>query len=293
VARTTIDQKDLLFRNMDMNEVLSEAISFFVRHFGLIAGTVVLACLPLFAWQLLWYLQPGEWGPAQLYRSARDLLTLAGLTNVIFIDGNVNGRLVAGLLLGAYVSLARGGALAFAISESYLGRKVTPARAVAAANGRLAQLLLGNGVVAAIVIAVALLVPKVWPIPEAELYVFALIMMAILPRLLLVTPVVMIENASGAGGIRRSLSLVSGRFWFVFAIWLVMEIVLALLSLVPVFGLGLAQTALGGRNEMLANVIIPTLAMLFIDPVHDVVLVFVYYQLRRRKERFSIESLSD
>lgn len=276
---------------MDMNEVLSEAIAFFIQHFSLIAGTIVLACLPLFAWQFLWVQQPGEWGPAQIYRSARDLLTLAGLANVIFVDGQVNGRLVAGLLLGAYVSLVRGGALAHALSESYLGRRVTPAQAVTAANRKLLQLLFGNGFTAMIVIAIALIVPKVWPIPEAELYVFALIMMAILPRLLLVTQVIMIENTAGADGIRRSLALVQGRFWFVFVIWLVMEIVLALLSLVPVFGLGMAQTALAGRNEMLANVIIPTLAMLFIDPIHDVVLVFVYYQLRRRKERFSIADL--
>ena len=42
---------------------------------------------------------------------------------------------------------------------------------------------------------------------------------------------------------------------------------------------------------MLANVIIPALSLLFIDPLFDVVLVFVYYQLRRRKERFSIADL--
>lgn len=278
---------------MDMNEVLSESIAFFVRHFGLIAGTVVLASLPLFVWQFLWVQQPGEWGPAQIYRSARDLLTIAGLSNVIFIDGKVNGRLVAGLLLGAYVSLVRGGALAFAVSESYVGRKVTPAQAVAAANGKLLPLLIGNGFAGLLVVLVALLVPKVLPIHEIELYVFALIVMAFLPRLLLVTQAVMIENVAGADAIRRSLFLVNGRFWFVFAIWLVTEIVLALLSLVPVFGLGMAQSALSGRNEMLVNVAIPTLAMLFIDPIHDVVLVFVYYQLRRRKERFTIERLRD
>lgn len=277
---------------MDMNEVLSEAIAFFIRHFGLIAGTVVLACLPLFAWQFLWVQQPGEWGPAQLYRSARDLLTVAGLTNAIFVNGSVNGKLVAGLLLGAYVSMVRGGALAFAISESYLGRKVTPAQAVAAANGRLLPLLIGNGWLAVFVVLVALIVPKM-PMHEIELVIFALVMMAILPRVLLVTQTIMIEGLAGADGIRRSLHLVSGRFWFVFVIWLVAEIVLALLSLMPVFGLGLAQSALAGRNEMVANVAIPTLAMLFIDPIHDVVLVFVYYQLRRRKERFSIEPLSD
>lgn len=278
---------------MDMNEVLSEAISFFVRHFGLIAGTIILASLPLFAWQVLWYLQPGEWGPAQMYRSARDLLTIAGLSHAVFIDGKVTGKLVAGVLLGAYVSMVRGGALAYAISESYLGRKVTPAQAVAAANGKLLPLFIGNGFTALLVILVALLVSEFFPIDEIELYVFALIVMAFLPRLLLVTQIVMIENVAGADAIRRSLFLVNGRFWFVFAIWLVTEIVLALLSLVPVFGLGLAQSALTGRNEMLANVVIPLLAMLFIDPIHDVVLVFVYYQLRRRKERFSIEPLSD
>lgn len=276
---------------MDMNEVLSEAIAFFIRHFWLIAGTVMLACLPLFAWQFLWFQQPSEWGPAQIYRSARDLPTLASLANVIFIDGKVNGKLIAGLLLGGYVSLVRGGALAFAISESYLGRKTTPAQAVSAANGKLLQLLAGNGLAALIVIAIALIVPKVLPIHEIEMYVFALIMMAILPRLLLVTPAVMIENTAGGDGIRRSLYLVQGRFWFVFAVWLVLEIVLALLSLVPVFGLGLAQSALSGRAEMLFSVAIPTLTMLFIDPIHDVTLVFVYYQLRRRKERFSVGDL--
>lgn len=276
---------------MDMNEVLSEAIAFFIRHFWLIAGTVVLACLPLFAWQFLWFQQPGEWGPAQIYRSARDLPALASLANAIFIDGKFNGKLIAGLLLGGYVSLVRGGALAHTISESYLGRKTTPAQAVSAANGKLLHLLVGNGLAALIVIAVALIVPKVLPIHEIEMYVFALIMMAILPRLLLVTPAVMIENIAGSDGIRRSVFLVQGRFWFVLAVWLVLEIVLALLSLVPVFGLGLAQSALSGRAEMLFSVAIPTLTMLFIDPIHDVTLVFVYYQLRRRKERFSVADL--
>jgi len=64
------------------------------------------------------------------------------------------------------------------------------------------------------------------------------------------------------------------------------EILLALLSLVPVFTLGLAQTSLSGRNELYAGVIIPTLAMFIIDPIFDVMLVFVYYQLRWRKEGF-------
>lgn len=280
----------MLFRNMDMNEVLSESISFFVRNWRLIAGTVVLACLPYFLWQLLWIQQPSEWTPAQIYRSSRDLLTVAGLVNVIFVDGVVNGQLIAGLLLAGYVSLVRGGALAHALSQRYLGRKVTPAQAVGRANSRLWPLFVGHGWVLLIIALLAVLVPKL-PVSEIELLVFAIVMMAVMPRLLLITQTIMIEEVAGVEGIRRSLMLVSGRFWYIFAIWVVVEIVLALLTLVPVFALGLAQSTLSGRSELYASAIISTLAMLFIDPIFDVVLVFLYYQLRRRKEHFSIPDL--
>lgn len=285
VTRTTIDQHDLLFRNMDANEVLSESISFFIRHFGLIAGVVLLAGLPLFVWQFLWLQQPGEWGSPVVYHSARDLANIAGLANAIVVNGNMNGMLIAGVMVGAYVSLVRGGALAFALSESYLGRKVTPAQAVGAAISKFTRLLIGHGCIALLIVLIALAVPKL-PLNEFESWAFAAIMLAIVPRFLLITQTIMIEDVSGVDGIRRSLGLVSGRFWFVFVIWIVVEIVLGLLSLVPAFALGLAQTALAGRNEMIARVLIPSLAMLFIDPLFDVALVFVYYQLRRRKERF-------
>ena len=274
---------------MDVNEILGESVHFFSQNFWLVAGIVVLAGLPLFIWQALSLAKPNEWVAPLHFRSARDLADILDLVKGI-AEGKWNGRLLASLCVSAYTGLVQAGALAYALSERIAERAVTPLQAVAAAFHRLGALAAGNGVTLMVVAAVALLAGRL-PTGSFSLIAFAVLMLALYPRWLLTTQTIMADGLNGIAGLRRSIELVGGRYWFVLGVWLVAELLLVITSLIPTFILGIISVSnLPSQTRQLANLIIPSAAAIVFDPFWHVTLVLVYFQLRRRWLRLNVRA---
>lgn len=274
----------MLTRNMDLNDIVSESIQFFAQNFLLVAGIVVLAGLPLFIWQVFAVLKPNEWVTPLHYRSARDLGDVLNLVSSV-AGGRWNSRLIASLGVSAFASLIQAGALVHAVSERAGTRTVTPLQCIFAAYSRLGALVTGNGLIFIIVVMAALAVGKLPP-GISTLAVFALVMLALYPRWLLVTPAIMAGRLDGLWGMRRAIEVTGGRYWFVLSVWLVTELVLVVAALIPMFVLGLISVSdLPTQTRQLANLIIPGLGAIVIDPAWHIMAVLLYFQVHRRWAR--------
>jgi hypothetical protein len=163
-----------------------------------------------------------------------------------------------------------------------MGRDLAAIDAVRAALAKFGALLIANGLPAIIVVCAAVIASAS---PAAGTGIFALLMLALLPRWAVATQAVMTEDLSGLAGLRRSFGLVHGRYWYVLAILAIAEIVLALASLLPIFAQGMAAVILNGQSERMAEVMIAFAAAVLIDPLYNVVVLCVYFQLRRRSSR--------
>lgn len=268
-------------RHLDLNEVVNEALAFFVANIGLAVRIVLLANLPFFIWLALSVIEPSQWFTPVRYRSARDLLSFANLAGV-FVADRWNGQLVASIMIATFSSLIQAGGLAHALAERAHGRDVAAIDAVRAALARFGDLLLANAVPALIVVAaVAVAIAS----PVFGTAAFALLMLALVPRWLVATQAVMVEGVGGLAALRRSFELASGRYWYVLAIVVIAEIVLGLASLLPIFAQGMTSVLLDGEAQRAADVLIAFAAAVVIDPFYNVVVMFVYFQLRRRAAR--------
>lgn len=280
-----MDGQNLLFRNMDVNEVISEAANFLLHNFALVAAIVIAANVPLFIWQFFALTQPDSWEIPFRYRSGRDLATVASLIQTL-TRRPPSGAQLASLVISGVAALLQSGALAYALSKRYAGEPVHVLDALAEAGRRLPALAVGIGVPAFIVVVSALLSVRL-PGTDFDLIPFIAVMLALYPRWLLTSQALMSEGLGGIAAIRRSFALTRGYFWYVLVIWLITELLLNLATLVPTFIVGIASVSLPITTLRVLNVLTTNFVAVVIDPFFNVVIVFVYFQLRRRKERVS------
>jgi hypothetical protein len=279
-----LDGQNLLFRNMDVNEVIGEAADFLLHNFALITTIVIAANVPLFVWQVFALAQPESWDIPFRYRSGRDLATVAGLVNTLTRQ-RPSGAQLASLVISGVVALLQSGALAYALSKRYAGESVHALDALSEAGRRLPALAVGMGMPALIVVVSALAAARL-PGTDFDLVPFIAVMLALYPRWLLVPQALMSEGLRGIAAIRRSFALTRGYFWYVLVIWLIAELLLTLATLVPTFVVGIASVSLPVATLRLLNVVTTNFVAIVIDPFFNVVIVFLYFQLRRRKERY-------
>lgn len=186
------------------------------------------------------------------------------------------------MVLAVVGSTLSSGALAKAVSESYLGRESSVAEVYRFVLPRFGSLL-GASLLIALLTLVGYLVCVV-PGVLVSLW------------LAVATPAIVIEGAGAIDGMQRSKALTSGNLGKVFLVGL-LTVLLALVIQWPVVWLaGLLGKYLSREVSVALGVIVQQVLafpmQLIATPIISTALVLLYYDLRIRKEGFDLEVLA-
>ncbi len=175
------------------------------------------------------------------------------------------------------------GALAFAVSEMYLGRRISALDAYQ----RIAPLL-WRLLVTMILVGLAVGLGSIFClVPGILCYVWFCVS----------TPVVAVERRAGPDAMSRSHNLVSGHGWRVFGTLLLLYLIVSVASyaitLVPNL---VVMLVLSESYPLLAQSLaqgISSVAQILVRPVLMIGFVLIYYDLRIRKEGFDLVMLAE
>ena len=302
-----------LLRPMNIGDLLDGAFTLYRKNFVTLVGIVAVATLPVLVIQLV---------AGLLLLPLEPLLTRPTTSSIPgFTPPEVGSLLLGGSLflggslLGALASIFETGALAIFISEHYLGRQLNIQSAYAYALRRWTALL-GMSLFLFFVYAALFLVVFI----PFGLLLFAtaasrsgdvLGMVAIcVPCILLPVSVlaffvlsvrwqfapqaIVIENRRPLDGLRRSWNLITGSFWRVAGINLVLTILVTIISLSASFSLNFAAALV--PSVILVNVLntlVTSALRMIVLPLQFATLTLLYYDLRVRKEGFDLQLLSE
>lgn len=252
----------LRLRPLEIGDVLDETFRMYRRHFFLFAGLSVILSIPQAA--LLGYTYHALGGLFQVNGPGQPP-DLSAFTSTLATDGVF---IVISLLLLPFSY----GAVTYAAGESALGRPVTLGGVLSGVGRRYLQLL-GYGL---LIVAMAFLFCLI------PLWIWIWVGWAV------VMPAMFIENVGLGAAMRRSWSLVQGRWWRTFLILFLMFVLSYVVSL--------ALSAFITLGQTLLQVVVSPVVVLWIsgatsvivgslvDPVIQIALVLVYFDLRVRRE---------
>lgn len=267
------------FRPLDLNDTISESAQLVLANALTFFGAMVLTNLPVLIWQALALTQPDQWTVPPRYSSVRDIDTVAGVI-LRSMDG-FDVRLAASALVSWIVGAWQTGATVRVAARRYFGRAITAGEAAAEAWRRMPSLLVGGFVPSLIIVAAGWLSTK----DVAGIIACAALLMATYPFWLFVAPAVMNEGLGGVAALRRSIRLAGHAYGYTLAVWLVLELLLFLASLMPFFMIGLVGAASeSAQANRIATVLFGNLAACVIVPFRMAVITLLYYDVRRRKE---------
>jgi hypothetical protein len=297
---------------MNIGDLLDGAFSLYRRNFVTLVGIVAVATLPVLLLEVVAsvLLLPAD--PFFLRGGVRSLPDLTPLQTGSLLGGGLL-FVVAGLL-GALAGIFETGALATFISESYLGRQLDIRSAYARALRRWPALLgmslfllLIYGMLFAVVIVpvgLSILLGVVGRSGDILGVLAICLACGILPVLLVVFYVlglrwqfapqaIVVENCGTLDGLRRSWNLITGSFWRVAGINLVLGILIWIISSVVSFSLQFAGALLPSfvLVNLLSTVVTSALQMAVL-PIQLATLTLLYYDLRVRKEGFDLEMMA-
>ena len=260
-------------RKMEVADILDTAIRLYRHNFLLFLGIVAVVQLVVMAANMvvLWFVLGPTMTPGPGEQIPWDALARL---------------LPLGLVLLASVfalySLSEG-ALAFAVSETYLGRRISFAEAYR----------------------------RVWPLVWRLLLTMILVTLAVgagtvfclVPGIILAvwfattTPIVAVERSSGVAAMSRSHHLVAGHGWRVFGTLLLLYLIVSVatysLAVPPYL---VVILLLGERSPLLAQGALQAISAvtnIIVQPVFMIGIVLVYYDLRIRKEGFDLAMLAE
>jgi len=247
------------FEAMTFGALLDRAFRLYANNFALLLGITAVAYVPLYALILVIH---------------------ASLTGGVSATASLSALVVQVMFIILWASIAlpiSTGAATFAISERYLGNPVTSAEALHHALKNLwtmsiAQLSAGVRIMIGFIL---LIVPGIlWSLSYA-----------------LIIPAVMVEGLKAGPSLKRSAELAKGHRGKVFAIMVVINLLVILLSsgVGSIAKLALDVESTGGA--IFANAIDNSVTIL-LTPLGIVANILVYYDLRIRKEGFDLEMLS-
>jgi len=270
MSETTSGQVPLL-QKMEIADILDTAIRLYRHNFTLFMEIVAVVQVFLMAIYMI-----GMWAVSQT------VMTTAGEEipwEILLGLGPIGLLYIGGWILLFPVSE---GALAFAISETYLGRRIS----VLEAYRRMWPLiwrLLGTMILVSIVISLG---TGMCLIPGLLVWVWFAI----------TTPIVALERSWGPTAMDRSYRLVSGHWWRVFGALLLLQLIIIVatvaVSAVPVVAVMLL---FGESSPLLTQSLttaIQTIGNIVVRPVLMIGTVLIYYDLRIRKEGFDLVMLT-
>ncbi|MFC1463752.1 MAG: hypothetical protein ACFLMY_02775 [Candidatus Brachytrichaceae bacterium NZ_4S206] len=267
------------FRPLDLNDTISESAQLVLVNALTFLGAMLLTNLPILIWQALALIQPDQWSVPPRYSSVRDIDTVASMI-LRSLDG-FDVRLAASALVSWIVGVWQTGAMVRIASRRYFGRAITAGEAAAKAWSRLPALLAAGVVPSFIIVMAGWLSTK----DVAGLVACAVLLIVTYPFWLFTAPVVMNEGLGGVAALRRSIRLAGRTYGYTLAVWLVLELLLFLASLMPFFMIGLVGAASdSAQTNRIATVLFGNLAACIIVPFRMAVITLLYYDVRRRQE---------
>src|SRR5215218_3039185 len=249
-------------RPLGVWEIVEGGVRLFVRHWLAFAGAILLVIVPLqvLAAGVTLAVAPDqlEWNSSTSGGDDPDVLLWQGIVALI-------GFLT--LLLVTAMSLK-------AVADARLGLTPSGGRALRFAlprlGGTLAVAVLGGLAVA--LGLVALVVPGVWLAVGFSVAV----------------PVLLLERAGPVASLRRSLGLVSGRWWTTAGVRLVGALLQGIVMSIPA-SLSDGEHVAGAIGMALGG----TLATAITAPCSAAIVTLLYMDLRVRKDHFTLGSLAD
>ncbi len=274
-----MSQTTVHLRPLDLNDAISESAQLVLVNFLVFLGAMALVNLPIFLWQALALTQPDQWTLPPRYSSVRDIDTVASV--ILRLQDGFDIRLIAGTVVSWIVGAWQLGATARVAARRYFGHSITAGDAAAEAWGRMPSLLVGNAAPVSCVVVAGWLSTKDLP----GIVACAVLLIVTYPFWLFVTPAVVNEGLSGIAALRRSVQLTRHAYGYVLAVWLVLELLLFLASLMPFFMLGLVGAASeSAQTNRIATILFGNLAAFVIVPFRMTVVTLLYYDVRRRRE---------
>lgn len=266
---------------MGVGDIIDETIRLYRRNFRTFVGIVAVLQVPLVVLQMV---QLAIVGPRFFDFASLATGDQSQLGPLIF-------WLVSSLVLGvlsifAFVIIQA--ALANAISERYLDRKITAGNAYRVALGCFWRIL-GNGLLVGIILV--LLFMTFLGIP------FAIWLMI---RWSFAVETIVLEGKGVRGALSRSSALVKGSWWRVLGVFIVAIVLQFLVASIPggVIGLvvaGVATLVSPGAIYVatIINTLIGAVFGILSAPLVPTISVLLYYDLRIRKEGFDLQVLAE
>lgn len=205
-------------------------------------------------------------------------------TTPLEFDGADWAALIALILTsigGFLATLVAQGAVMKAVSNVYLGGEPEAAESLRYAFARLPSivwlmLLYGFFLVLA---TLALIIPGIY------LYVAWAV----------AVPALLLEDRRGTRALKRSRSLVSGRWWSVFAVLLIVTLLTAVVTGIVSGAVGALLSVSDNTDTFggfVANNLVGIVAQVLVTPLTAILGVVIYFDLRVRKESFDLEVLA-
>jgi len=193
------------------------------------------------------------------------------------------GWVIAGLIIMVVAYIVGGilvvGALIHAVSEQYLRQRISIRQAYGFAWRRLGAML-GAGILASLaiggIVAVAVSVAALSWVGWILLVVGSCASIYLMIRWIFVLPAALLEGLGPTAALSRSSALVKKNWWRVLGITLVVALISAAISLI----LGMIPTV----GAILASILV--------TPIYMIASTLLYYDLRVRKEGYSLEALA-
>ena len=309
-----MEQKPLYLRPMTVADILDAAIRIYRHNFAPLLAISALVEVPVMALLML---------PQYLFLRATLGMQAGGPdTTALLSAGGV--MLAVALLMWLLWPLGQA-ALAVAISERYLGRTISFSDAYGVALSYWPRMVWTSLVLGAwflaLVLAAAVVVGGVGAagyfallrnaspglqagigIPALVLAYLGIIILFVwlFVRYLLATSVlVVLENQWGIGALRRSWQLTAGRFWSMFGVLLILQLLVAVAAYGLAFPVMLVMAGVMMKDpsqmmtvQMIYQALVSTVSVAM-TPLTLIAYVLVYYDLRIRKEGFDLLMMAE
>lgn len=181
-------------------------------------------------------------------------------------------------ILGWVAQLLATGGVVKAVAAEYLGESITWQEALDAARQRIGALMLAS-VLIAIGVAIGFIL-------------FIIPGLILLVSWALTIPAIVVEDLRAAEGIGRSWSLVGGRRWSIFGVFVILYIIIIVVQLIIAVGLAGLLIADSGDASVLASNLLSLATQVFTVPLLAIAITVVYFDQRVRKEGFDLELLA-
>ena len=300
------------FRAMNLGELFDAAFSLYRRNFVLIAAISAIVQVPYAVVAFVLYQAANYAGLQNQLQNAQQALSnpvqpptqeqlqpiLNALGPILLISA-----ILALISIFLVLPLAEA-ATTRAVSDRYLDRPASIGSSYRAALSRLGPLvlqsvILGLGIAVLLAAAAALTVVLAAALGGAGIALILLVWLAVAALLIVVyvrtslaAPAIVLERLSGWRGLVRSWNLVSGLFWRLLGIRLLLGLITGIISAIVVFILSFAGVGLDNNGRFILQEVASAFAAVFVSPITYIAVTLLYYDARIRKEGFDIEMLA-